>query len=428
LMEEGAWGRLRSCEPPITVPAWQSMATSRNPGRLGLYGFRNRSGYGYDEMATADGGAIREPQVWRHLSRARRKVIVLGVPQTYPPTPVNGALVSCFLTPGPEAEYTYPPELKTELLREGGYVIDVKDFRSDSKDALLAQLYAMTDNHFRLARHLTRTRPWDFFMMVDMSVDRLHHGFWRFMDRGHRLHESGNPHEHAIRDFYMHTDRLVGELIASFPPDTATIVVSDHGAQRMVGGVCVNDWLVANGWLALKEKPAKPGPLRTKDIDWTRTRAWASGGYYARVFLNVAGREPQGIVPKGDYERVRAELAAALEAIPDEKGAPIGTKAHRPEDLYPEVRGIAPDLIVYFGDLTWRSIGSVGMDALHVFENDTGPDDANHAPYGVFLAKVPGSPARGELSGLQLMDIAPTVLDLLGEPVPPEMEGRVIAC
>ena len=135
-------------------------------------------------------------------------------------------------------------------------------------------------------------------------------------------------------------------------------------------------------------------------VDWPTTSAWGEGGYYSRVFLNVEGREPEGVVAAADYERVRIELKQKLEALGDENGKPIGTLAHRPEDLYPETRGIAPDLLVYFGDLDWRSVGQVGTGTIHVFENDTGPDDANHAPEGMYLlaaadgAVGPGARAR----------------------------------
>jgi predicted AlkP superfamily phosphohydrolase/phosphomutase len=140
------------------------------------------------------------------------------------------------------------------------------------------------------------------------------------------------------------------------------------------------------------------------------------------LFLNVAGREPEGTVPAADYERVRAELKEKLEALGDERGRPIGTVAHRPEDLYAETNGIAPDLLVYFGALHWRSIGQVGTEAVHVFENDTGPDDANHAHEGLYVIVAAGVPA-GPGPERDIRDVAPTLLDLLGEPVPAEMEG-----
>jgi predicted AlkP superfamily phosphohydrolase/phosphomutase len=141
--------------------------------------------------------------------------------------------------------------------------------------------------------------------------------------------------------------------------------------------------------------------------------------------MNVKGREPEGIIEPADYERVRNELIAGLEAITDDKGKPLGSRAYRPEDVYREVRGVAPDLIVYFGDLAWRSVGAVGMGGIHTFENDTGPDEANHDWFGIFvLSSVEGTPPMtGDLGDLSIYDVAPTLLRLFEQPIPADMIG-----
>jgi predicted AlkP superfamily phosphohydrolase/phosphomutase len=426
LTERGTFGILRSCEPPITVPAWSVMTSSRTPGSLGFYGFRNRRDHSYEAMAFADSRAVRVPRVWDLLSQAARPVVVLGVPQTYPVSSVNGVMVSCFLTPDTEkSEYTYPPELKHEIEGlVGRYMVDVDNFRTEEKGRLLEQIEEMTATRFRVAEHLLEVKPWDLFFMVEMGTDRIHHAFWRFFDHEHRLYEPGNPYEQAVLDYYKALDEKMGRLLRFADDDTAVIVVSDHGAKKMDGGICVNEWLRREGYLALKQEPAAPGPLKPEMIDWEKTVAWGEGGYYCRLFLNVAGREPQGVVAGEDYERVRSELKQKLEALGDPEGNPIGTIAHRPEDLYPVRNGVVPDLLVYFGDLSWRSIGLVGGGAVHVFENDTGSDDANHAHDGLYIIAGAGIPA-GQGPEQQIQDVAPTLLQLLGEPVPPEMEGSV---
>jgi predicted AlkP superfamily phosphohydrolase/phosphomutase len=426
LTERGTFGILRSCEPPITVPAWSVMTSSRTPGSLGFYGFRNRRDHSYEAMAFADSRAVRVPRVWDLLSKAGRPVVVLGVPQTYPVSTVNGVMVSCFLTPDTEtSQYTFPPELKGEIEGiVGRYMVDVDNFRTEEKGRLLEQIEEMTAKRFQVAEHLLETKPWDLFFMVEMGTDRIHHAFWRFFDHEHRLYEPGNPYEQAVLDYYKALDEKMGRLLRFVDEDTAVLVVSDHGAKKMDGGICVNEWLLQEGYLALKEEPAEPGPLKPEMIDWDRTVAWGEGGYYCRLFLNVAGREPQGVVPADDYERVRDELKQKLEALGDPEGNPIGTTAHRPEDLYPERNGVVPDLLVYFGDLSWRSIGLVGGGAVHVFENDTGSDDANHAHDGLYIIAGDGIPS-GHGREQQIQDVAPTLLQLLGEPVPPEMEGAV---
>ncbi len=161
-------------------------------------------------------------------------------------------------------------------------------------------------------------------------------------------------------------------------------------------------------------------------MDWARTQVWGEGGYSCRLCLNVAGREPQGVVAPADYKPLRADLIARLEALPGPEGRPLGTRVYRPEELWPvQRRGVPPDLVVYFGNLAWRSNGSLGHGQLYRFENDTGPDDANHGPEGLLVMRGPQIRA-GRRDDLHLLDIAPTVLHCFGLPVPAGMRGRVI--
>ncbi|MBN2491788.1 MAG: alkaline phosphatase family protein [Planctomycetes bacterium] len=425
LLEQGGGRRLVSTIPPITVPAWTAMMTSQDPGQLGVYGFRNRADHSYENLVFADARAVRAKTVWNLLSRARLRSLVMGVPQTYPPKPLNGALVGCFLTPGPDADYTYPPEFKATLAAAAGgeYVIDVKDFRTDDKERLLAAIQEMTRRRFRAFRTVWAAEDYAFAIVVEMGTDRIVHGFWRYFDRTHRLYEPGNPYENAVRDYYRLVDEEIGRTLAILPDDVSVMVVSDHGAKGMEGAICVNDWLIRQGYLALREPPAGRTKLVTRMIDWSRTRVWGDGGYYGRIFLNVAGREPAGVIPAEEYETFRDRLAAELAAIPDEEGRPIGTVVYKPEEIYRAVNGVAPDLIVYFGDLRWRSAGTVGNATLHLRENDTGPDDANHAQEGVFIWDRLRTTAPAPLS---IYDVAPTVLDFFGLAVPEEMIGRPI--
>jgi len=425
LMERGRYGVLRSCDPPITVPAWACMTSSRSPGALGIYGFRNRRDHSYEGLTIADSRSVSAPRVWDVLSARGRPAIVIGVPPSYPVTALNGVMISCFLTPDTQrSQYTYPAELKQEIEGlVGSYMVDVDDFRTSDKERLLADIEEMTEKRFRVAEHLLETRPWDLFFMVEMGTDRMHHAFWRFFDPEHRLHEPGNRFEGAMLDYYRALDAKIDRLLRFADDDTAVLVVSDHGAKRIDGGICVNEWLRNEGYLVLTEEPAEPTPLRPEMVDWSRTTAWGEGGYYCRLSLNVEGREPQGTVPAHEYEQVRDELKAKLEELGDERDRPIGTVAYRPEELYSQQNGIPPDLLVYFGELAWRSIGQVGTGSVHVLENDTGPDDANHAPEGLYLLAAEGVEA-GPGEERDLRDIAPTLLTLLGESVPADMEGR----
>jgi predicted AlkP superfamily phosphohydrolase/phosphomutase len=175
----------------------------------------------------------------------------------------------------------------------------------------------------------------------------------------------------------------------------------------------------------VKERPSKPTSLDDLPIDWSKTRAWAWGGYYARVFLNVEGREPKGVIPADDYEKVRDELLAELAGVHGPAGETWETKVIKPQEYYEELEGEYPDLMVYFDDLYWRSAGTLGHGTMYLPENDTGPDDAVHAQQGIYILRDPKSGRRGRRDA-DILDIAPTVLDLMGLAVPERMKGQVL--
>jgi predicted AlkP superfamily phosphohydrolase/phosphomutase len=427
LMRRGMHGDLASITPPITIPAWACSMTGKSPGRLGIYGMRNRKDTSYEGLTLATSLSVKEPAVWDLLGERGLKSLLIGVPPGYPIRPLEGWRVSCFLTPPSAETWTHPAELGAEVDEELGgepYIFDIPNFREQGEDVVLDRVFRMTERRFRVARRLVKDKPWDFFMMVEMGPDRLHHVFWQHVDSKHPKYVAGNRFESSFRDYYRALDREVGALLEALPDDAVVILMSDHGARRMDGGVCFNEWLHRQGYLSFTDEVAQPTAIGRAPIDWARTVAWGDGGYYGRLFLNVKDREPQGIVEPTAYEDVRDELIERLEAMPGPNGDPLGTKVFKPQDVYPEVRGVAPDLIVYFGDLEWRSVGQVGGGQVFTYENDTGPDGANHDRAGVFvMAGAPGQ-RTGRQDGLGLLDVGPSILSLYGVEPSEGTQGR----
>jgi len=430
LMDVGMHGDLESITPPITVPAWACGFTGKTPGQLGIYGFRNRKDTTYEGLSIAHSGSVKEPAVWDALGAKGMRSALIGVPPSFPPPKeFPGWRVGCFLTPPSAEHFAYPHEIEVEIEEELGgkdrYIFDIPNFREAGFDVTRDQVFKMTERRFQVGRRLMQNKPWDFFMICDIAPDRLHHVFWQYVDPVHPLYEAGNPYEGVFHEYYRFLDAQLASLVELIPDDAVTIVMSDHGARPMMGGLCFNDWLIQEGLLTLTE-PVADGPVPIKDvsIDWSRTVAWGDGGYYGRLFLNVQGREPQGVIEPARYESVRDELIQKLEAMSGPEGEPLGTRALKPQDVYPDVRGVAPDLIVYFGDLGWRSVGSVGNPGLYTYENDTGPDGANHDRTGVFaMAGLPNQP-MGEQQNLSLVDVGPTIMQLYGGTVPEGAVGR----
>src|SRR5450432_841820 len=426
LMDMGVYGRLESVIPPITVPAWMCMCTSQDPGSLGVYGFRNRVDHSYEKLGFANSASIKALAMWDQLAREGKRSIIVGVPPNYPPRKINGISIGCFLTPDTtKNDFTHPASFKAKINElVGEYPVDVKDFRTDRKDWLKEEIFRMSEKQWKVVHWLLKEQEWDYFHFVDIGLDRMHHGFWNYFDKKHVQYEPGNPYENAIPEYYLWLDQQIGKALELLDQDTVVLLVSNHGAHRLDGGVAINEWLIREGLLVLHEYPAVVTPFGKLNVNWSKTRVWSEGGYYARVFFNVQGREPQGLIPVSEYDAFQNEMKSRLERLADDKGQPMHSLVFKPKELYKNVRNVAPDLMVHFGGLYWRSIGSVGHGAIHVQESETGLDGCNPAQYGMFVLAAPNLPLSGEYEGARLLDIAPTLLNLAGYETPETMQGR----
>lgn len=424
LLEKSVHGAMKSCVPAITIPAWMVMATGKSPGELGLYGFRHRKGNSYRDIWIAHSLMVKEKAVWDYIAKDGKKSILVGVPPSYPPKKVNGHLISCFITPDSSVNYTYPSELKSEVEKVAGdYIFDVV-FRKDERDEVVEKIWEMTEKRFEVIRYLIQEKEWDYFEFVEIGLDRIHHAFWKYFDKEHHLHEPG--YENVIKDYYKLLDEEIGKTIKLLDEDTAIAIVSDHGIKRMKGCFAINQWLIEEGFLKIKnpEIMDKRGvKFEQLDVDWGETVAWAWGGYYSRIFLNVVGREKSGKIRRSEFENARDEVADCIKSVRGPEGEKWDTEVFYPEDIYPSAVGDIPDMMVYFDALSWRSAGTLGWDSNYLRENDTGPDDAVHSEYGCFALYLPES-TESKIINSTIYDFAPTVLKLFG--IENELSGRSI--
>lgn len=357
LMEIGAYGRLESVAPPGGVLGWMCLATGQNPGALGVYGATRRADRSCQALEPVGSNAFQTPTLWDQPTRDGGKAILIDAPRAA----ITG-------------------DDKTEVCRR---ILDESRAR------------------FQDARRRLENEPWDYFQIVETSLNHVQ----RVLPE-------------AARDHCRHLDAELAGLLDLLTEETVVLIVSTHGAQRLDGGFCVNEWLIREGLLTLKSYPDRVEPFARLDVDWGRTKAWAEGGSHGQIFLNVKGREPEGAIEPGDYERFRDDLKGRLEA--ESEGAPAGTLAYKPEDVYREVRGVAPDLIVHFGGLRWLAVGDVGHRAPQV----RGLEDTAPTQQGAFVLASPQLPPLGKIQGAGLLDIAPTLLDLTGRDRLPNLLGR----
>ena len=408
VVEESRRYLMRTCHPPITVPAWMVMFTGKTPGELGVYGFRHRrpGEFGY---YIVNSSYIKYPTIWDNAGRKGLRVGVYGVPPTYPPRPVHGFLVTDFTTPGPEKPYTFPPWLRRELEQATGPTIFDIVYRSHEKSKVARELFRMLENHQRQVEYLAARKQWDLFVYVEIAVDRAHHAFWKYFDRAHPRYEEHPEYSRVIPELYQRIDKWFEELHKQLPRDTVIVIASDHGIKAMKGAFTINQWLAEQGYLKLKVDPKelKPGTdLKEDMIDWEHTIAWAWGGYYSRVFINLRGREKRGAVEPRYYEETLKQLRHDIKRIRGPQDEQWRNMVFRPEELYPEVNGDAPDLMVYLDDLGWRPAGTLGWPSLHLPENDRGPDDAVHDWIGVYAIYDPeGTVGKGDAGTIEIHEV-----------------------
>ena len=415
MMEEGTYTKMHTIHPPITIPAWMSMCSGKDAGVLGVYGFRERINHSYTEFNIASSLAFsRIPKIWDILAKYKKRSIVVGVPPTYPPYPINGCMVSGFICPDTNRDFTYPSDLKNEIEKlVGKYPFDIV-FRTEKRDELIKNVYQMTEKRFTAIEYLIKNKVWDFFMFVEIGVDRVQHAFWKYYDSSHHLYQPNHKYRNVIFNYYKLIDERIGRILSLLDKNTVVFVVSDHGAKAMKGSFCLNEWLIEKGYLVLNKYPDRIEPFENLDVNWQKTMVWGWGGYDGRIFINRKGWESDGIVNDYEYEGLRNRLIKELEQEKDKFGIRWNTRVYKPQQLYKILNGKPCDLVAYFDDLAYRSAGTVGHRKIFLDENDTGPDDAMHDWEGVFVMYDPKRKGGGKQSTMSILDFMPFVLKIMG--------------
>ncbi len=403
LLSEGSMSPMTSTIPTVSSVAWASFMTGNNPARHNIYGFTDRRPGTYDVFIPSSRDLVG-PTLWDVLGRLGKRVVVMNVPSTYPPTAVNGILVSGFLTPSVDRSCVDPAVVRT--LKAMGYRIDVDPaLARESLPRLMAEIRETLLRRAEAMFHFLRTAPWDFFMTHFMETDRLHHFFWEHMEQGHPEYAP------AFLDIYREVDRIVGRLVADLPGGTGLVLLSDHGFCTVKREVYVNRWLEEQGLLAFT--PGAGSGLGAID---PASRAFSLTP--GRIYVNLRGREPKGSVAPGDYERVRDDLVASLTGLRDpDSGARVIDRVLRREEIFHGPgAGAAPDLVAVPVD-GYDLKGDLGRTAL----TGKGVLVGMHTLEDAFVA-IPG--AAIEKPDPHIVDVMPTILHLMGLPVPEGLDGR----
>ncbi|WP_247007848.1 alkaline phosphatase family protein [Halorientalis litorea] len=392
IAESGAGGAIDSIVPPESSACWPALTTGVNPGQTGVYGFQDRE-IGSYETYVPMGRDVQATRLWDRVHDAERRATVMNVPVTFPPQRDVQRMVSGFLSPGID-KAAYPDELR-EVLEESDYRIDVnaKLGHQDDKAEFIEDAHETLDRRHEAFKHYVEQDDWDLFFGVFMTTDRVNH--FLFKD-----YEHDGEYKEEFLEFYRKVDQYLGELREMLPDDVTMVVASDHGFTTLHHEVNCNAWLQREGWLSFENEDHDELGDISEDA---RAYSLIPGRFY----INVEGREPKGGVPEDEYEAVRDELQAELEALEGPDGTPVADRVVTREEAY---RGdhsdIAPDLTV---------VPNHGFDLKSGFKGKkevftTGPRNGMHSFDNACLF-VDDDDAR--IEDADLYDIAPTMLELL---------------
>ena len=467
LLAEGASGNLESTVPPVTSPAWPTFMTGKNPGRHGVFDYI-RPRHGHFDLVNAT--SIDSAVLWEILSAHGKRVGVMNVPVTYPPRPVNGFLITGLLSPS-GAEITYPPGfLKPYEARLGPYrVVPHVQYKPGNEDEFIADLNDLVERRARYALTLMEEEPWDFLMVHFLATDIIQHALWKHMDSSHPQHDPAlaTRYGDAILRLYQKIDHVLGEIMARLDNHTILMVMSDHGFGPLHWVVNLNNLFMQAGLLRLKRNPwtrlravlfyhgltparvyqwlSRLGLqnltwrvskqvrnrivsqfLSFSDVDWEHTLAY-SIGHVGQIYINVDGQSGTGAVHPQEYAAVRERIIAVLHGLrhPD-TGQPLVERIIPREEVCSGPHcDEGPDLHVVMDGYRCISFPLFATDERVITRQIRG-DSGCHRSHGVFIAWGPFIARGRTVSGARIVDLAPTILHIMGLPVPDDMDGRVL--
>jgi predicted AlkP superfamily phosphohydrolase/phosphomutase len=471
LVQEGASGVLESVIPPLTGPAWTSFLTGKNPGRHGLFSFMKRRPGTY-EMAPTSTLDIHGQTLADILSRHGKRIALVNVPMTYPPRPLHGIVVTGLDTPGSTSAFTYPPELQAELKRRFDYEVEpIATAHEGNEGAFLQRVRQAEAKRAAAARYLLELGEWDLFAVVFRGTDLLSHYFWRAQDPSHPGYDPAFAarYGNVLRDHYEEMDSVIGELVGAAGDGCTVVVMSDHGSGPIRRHVYLDNWLLRQGLMQIKRttnarlrflllergltisnvltllkriglwrwvRRFVPRDTRLKitgrvfgsaAVDWPRTLAYPVG-IVGAININLRGREPQGAVSPGDeYEQVMHQIQEALLELRDpDSGEPLVAEVLRKEEVYEgPYLDQAPDLLIRWQKDEYKATFILGASN-QIMSPLLRTYSGFHTMDGMVAIQGPGIKAGVTIEQAGIADIAPTLLALLGLPIPDDMDGCVL--
>lgn len=475
LMQEGCWGPLRTVIPPSTAVAWNSFASGKGPGRHGLFEFMRRRPNSY-RIEPVNSDEVESARLWDIMAFHGKQSIILNLPITYPVRPLNGQMVAGLPVPASGPNRCYPENLieEFEKIVPGYKPLPSVSFSGKNEKEYLEDLLGTLQNKITIARHCLKNKAWHLFVQVFSETDFSMHSFWRYADNTHSKYrpEDYQRYGDAIFKVYRVIDDFIGEVRQNYP-EVPLLLVSDHGFGPLEYYIYSNTWLLREGFLTPKRSLAAQLKYRAfqagvspsnifsminmiglskvkrkvkgtqagyslaekvffsfPDIDWRRSRAYSIGGGIAGlIFVNLEGREPEGVVkPGADYEATRDEITQRLRQFRDPKtGEALIGEIYKREELFDgPFFERAPDLVYFPKDPRYIVFSSFSFSSHRVIRDPGHYITGQHRMDGIFLMHGAAVKKGQHLKNARIIDIAPTALYLMGHPIPNDMDGDVL--
>jgi len=431
IMDQGCYAKLNSTIPPVSIAAWSSITTGKSPANHGVFEclYLNKNIPG--KMNLSSSLNVHGKRIWEITADNGKKAISCFVPLTWPIKPYEGILISGNFTPLKEdIKFTHPPGIKNEInsCLDKPFLMDIKNFRDLSKKEIADKIKEVTQIHLEVMKYLIGNKDWDFFFGVITGSDRMNHSFWKYCDPLHRKYDLNSEFKNTLKEYYKFLDNELGKLIELLDENTKIIILSDHGITRMHTRINLSDWLIKEDYLVLKEdiKINQPIRLESSMIDWNKTKVFATGAYDGQIFINLKGRNPSGVVEPEKYDSLIDELEEKLKNIKGDDGSILDTKIFKKKEYFKgECEDSSPDIVIYFDNLEYGANTSlIGNPLPWSPQTAVGSDDAAHSRQGIFIMN--NSQQKGDMGEIDILDVAPTILNSLNIPIPGNMIGKVI--
>lgn len=422
--KEGIWGNLESTIPPAPSTAWTSALCGKNPGFFGFWDYHYRDDFSYHEQKRVSAEIIhsRVKPLYNLLPYMEQRTVIINVPYIIKPIKIPGGYcVVERINSNFTKSFTFPADFKEEINKLIDDYINVFTFSNKmNKEAILDLIYKIDEQRFLLLKYFLSEKKCDYICTIISGCEKLQNLF----NINNKYNKYNFNYLDTLKKYYKFIDKNIKEIREVLPNDIVLIIHSCYSIQKLLGNININEWLVKNGYLRLFKYPNQPSTLKDLKVDWANTKAWATESK-GNLYINLKDRENKGMVNINDYNTLLNELSSKIKEIPNENGQKLNIRIFKREEInFGPFSKFGPDLFLNFDNYQWNVSEKVGYEdgSLYSYKSNYHENNVSYGNYGYLSMVGPGIPKRGEVNGISLLNITPTIFEILALPIPNNMD------